>query len=67
MVKKWLQMGEKVALKKLVWCSKTTDLRQLGIFLYKTRCNWEHCPTYLVGEGEIMLRLLGASKLVQLD
>jgi len=67
MVKKWLQMGEEVALKKLVSSSKTIDLRQLGIFLYKARCNWGHCPTYLVGEGEIMLRLLGASRLMQLD
>jgi len=32
---KWLQMNEVVALKKLVRHSKTTDLRQLGIFLYK--------------------------------
>lgn len=67
MGKKLLHMDEKVALKKFVWCSKTTDLRQLGIFLCKARCNWEHCTTYLVGEGEVLLRLLGSSRLVQLD
>lgn len=31
MGKKWLKMGEKAALKKLVCWSKTTDLRQLGV------------------------------------
>ena len=28
---KWLQMYEVAGLKEFVWCSKTTDLRQLGI------------------------------------
>jgi hypothetical protein len=31
MGKKWLKVGEKAALKKLVWCSETTDMRQLGV------------------------------------
>lgn len=66
MGKKWLKTDEKAALKKLVQCSKTTDLRQLGVSQYMVRRNWEHCPTYLVGEGEILLRLLGASRLMQL-
>jgi len=40
--KKWLQMNEVTAFKKLARCSKTTDLRQLDIFLYKVRCKWDH-------------------------
>ena len=33
----------------------------------KAKCNWERCTKYLVGEEEVLLRLLGASRLVQLD
>jgi hypothetical protein len=40
--KKWLQMNVAVAFKKLLICPKTTDQRQLGLFLYKIRCKWDH-------------------------
>jgi hypothetical protein len=52
--KKWLHMNDTVAFKKLVRCSKPTDLRQLGTFLYKVRCTWEHHAKKSVGEEEVL-------------
>jgi hypothetical protein len=35
-------MKDEVAFKKLVRYSRTAELRQLGAFLYKIRCKWQH-------------------------
>ena len=37
----WKRINEAAALKKLLRCSRTTDPRQLGTYLYKVRCKWE--------------------------
>ena len=39
---KWLQMNEAVAFKRLVRCSKTIDLRQLGIFYIRSDVGTPH-------------------------
>jgi hypothetical protein len=52
--KKWLDMTEAVAFKKLVRCPQTRELRQLGIFLYKFGCKWEH-HTKQSGQEEVVL------------
>jgi len=40
-----------VAFKKLVWSSKTTDLRELRIILYEIRCKLEHHAKQSGGGG----------------
>lgn len=40
-------MNEIVAFKKLIRCSRTTDLRQVVIFLCKVRCKWEYLAKQL--------------------
>jgi hypothetical protein len=55
--KKWLHMNDVVAIKNLVRCSKTTDLRQLGTFLYKVRCKWGHHTKQSDGEEEVLWSL----------
>jgi hypothetical protein len=50
--KKWLQMIELVARKKLGRCLRTTNLRQLGTFLYKVRSKWEYHTEQSEGEEE---------------
>jgi hypothetical protein len=52
--KKWLQINDAIAFKKLVRCSKSTDLRQLDEFLYKVRCKWQHHSNHSQGEEEVL-------------
>jgi hypothetical protein len=40
--KRWLEVNEVVAFRKLVTCSRITGVRQLGIFLYMIRCKRQH-------------------------
>ena len=49
--KKRLKMNMAVAFKKLVWSSKTTDLRELRIILYEIRCKLEHHAKQSGGGG----------------
>jgi hypothetical protein len=42
MEEKWLQIKEEIGFKNIVGYTKITDLRNLGIFLYKVRCRSEH-------------------------
>jgi hypothetical protein len=44
---------EETAFKKIVECTKITDLRHLGIFLHKIRCEWGHYMRKL-GGGDII-------------
>jgi len=64
----WLKMIMAVAFMKHVWSSKTTNLRQLGIILYKIRCKLEHHTQQpgLGGGGSIILVVI-ISWLVQVD
>ena len=65
--KKWLQMNKAVAFMKLV-SSKTTNLRQLGIILYKIRCKLEHHTKQpRVGGGGSIILVVIISCLVQVD
>jgi hypothetical protein len=38
---KWLTLNGELARKKLVKCSKVTELRKLGKSVYKESCKWE--------------------------
>ena len=35
---KWLSVNEEVAHKKIISCTKVTELKNLGKFLYKLKC-----------------------------
>jgi len=48
---KWKRINEAVALKKLLRCSRTTDPRQLGTYLYKVRCKLEQDTKRCTGEA----------------
>jgi hypothetical protein len=47
-------MNDEVAFKKLVRCSRTTDLRQLGTFLYKVRCKWDYHTEQPEAEEDVL-------------
>jgi hypothetical protein len=51
-VKEMSMMKEMIAFKTIVGCTKTTDLRNLGIFSYKVSCKWENHARKL-GEEEL--------------
>jgi hypothetical protein len=58
------KMNETLAFKELVRCSKTKDLRQLGLFLYEVRCKWEHHTEHSGEEGIMMVVTASACRLV---
>jgi hypothetical protein len=39
--RKWQIINEEVAYKKIIICTNTVDLRNLGRYLYKIKCKWE--------------------------
>jgi len=60
-------MNKAVAFKKLVWFFKTTDLRQVGIILYKISCKWEHHAKQSGGRGGSIIVVVVINSLVQVD
>jgi hypothetical protein len=44
---------EEAAFKKIVGYTKTACLRDLGVFLYKVKCQWEHHMRTLGKKEEI--------------
>jgi hypothetical protein len=40
--RKWQIINEELAYKKIINCTNTVELRNLGIYLYKIKCKWEN-------------------------
>jgi hypothetical protein len=49
---KWLQVNEEITYRKLISNTETLELENLGKFLYKTKCKWEHKIENLMQNGE---------------
>jgi hypothetical protein len=39
--RKWQIMNEELTHKKIINCSNTVEIRNLGRYLYKIKCKWE--------------------------
>jgi hypothetical protein len=53
--RKWLMLNEWIAYKKIINCTNITELRNIGICLYKMTCKWENKIRNLsseLGRGE---------------
>lgn len=51
---RWLHMNEETAHKKVITCTKITELKNLGIFLCKLICKWKnHVEKMVQGFEEI--------------
>jgi hypothetical protein len=53
--RKWLLLNEGIAYKKIINCTNITELRNIGIYLYKIKCKWENKIRNLsseLGRGE---------------
>jgi hypothetical protein len=40
--RKWQIINEELAYKKIINCTNTVELRNLGRYLYKIKCKWEN-------------------------
>jgi hypothetical protein len=40
--RKWLVLNEVIAYKKIINCTNITEVRNIGIYLYKITCKWEN-------------------------
>jgi hypothetical protein len=65
MGKKWLMIKEDVTFKKIVGSTKTTDLTNLGIFLYYISCRWER-HTSKLRRDTVMAVNVGRAEQVEL-
>jgi hypothetical protein len=50
--RKWQIINEEVAYKKIINCTNTVELRNLGRYLYKIKCKWENRIKVLQFDGE---------------
>jgi hypothetical protein len=40
--RKWLRLNELIALKKIISCNNSIELRNIGSCLYKIKCEWDN-------------------------
>jgi hypothetical protein len=40
--RKWLRLNEWIVFKKIINCTNITELRNIGSYLYETKCKWEN-------------------------
>jgi hypothetical protein len=40
--RKWLTINGEIACKKIINCTNTLEIRNLGSHLYKIKCKWEN-------------------------
>jgi hypothetical protein len=40
--RKWQEINEEVAYNKIINCTNTVELKNLGRYLYKIKCKWEN-------------------------
>jgi hypothetical protein len=50
--RKWQIINEEVAYKKIINCTNTVELRNLGRHLYKIKCKWENIIKEFQLDGE---------------
>jgi hypothetical protein len=40
--RKWLRLNELIVFKKIINCNNSTELRNIGSYLYKIKCKWDN-------------------------
>jgi hypothetical protein len=40
--RKWLRLNEWIVFKKIINCTNSIELRNIGSYLYKIKCKWEN-------------------------
>jgi hypothetical protein len=52
MSRKWQRINPEVAYKKIINCTNTVEIWNLGGYLYKIKCKWENRIKELQLDGE---------------
>jgi hypothetical protein len=50
--RKWLTINEEIAYNKIINCTNTLEIRNIGMYLYKIICKWENRFKKLQLDGE---------------
>jgi hypothetical protein len=50
--RKWLKLNEWIVYKKIISCTNSIELRNIGSYLYKIKCKWENKIRNLSSELE---------------